>query len=216
MINNLPHKGDILVLNNDKAYSYFTYYKGFAFKVIDIVDHNISVNDIEYDGYTVTVKMITPIKNCDKIISEYHNNLISFNKSELDFFEYAIKLWNESPEYFIKIPQIYGPDGYNHVCTGYNVPHNEQTIHDYFADSIPTYMYKRIDGLISGSVMLFGNEWFDKRCFEYCKLGTLNELKILSVLDDNTKQLIYNKLCEERSFYFKNINEINIMFTNLD
>lgn len=216
MINNLPYKNDILVLNNDKSYSHFTYYKGTAFQVIQVVDHKISINDIGYDGYTVIIKMITPIKNCDKIITEYYNNLISFNTSELDFFEYAIKLWDETPNYFIKIPQIYGHDEYNHVCTGYNVPHNEQTIYDYFVDSIPTYMYKRIDGLISNSVMLFGNEWFDKRCFEYCKLGTLNELKILSILDDNTKQLFYIKLCEERSFYFNNINEINEMFTNLD
>lgn len=217
MINNIPYKDDILVLNDDMVGStHHTYYKGTAFQVIDVVDHRIDPIGINDVGFSISVKMITPLKNCDKMITEYYNNLVSFNQSELEIFEYAIQLWNESPQNFIKIPVSYHPDGYNHVCTGHTIPQSEQTIYDFFPDSIKTYMYKRIDGIVCNSVMVFGNEWFDKRCFEYCRLGTLNELKILSVLDQKTKQMLYDNLCQEQKYYFETIHEINTLFTNLE
>lgn len=197
----IPQKTDVFEFEEkfNDGWS-FSFFPGMKFRISKV------------KGNDVTIKIISPIEECEKAIEEFGKAIAKNYQKDIATFDKIIKIWEDEADKFVIDDKHYRNSGSKlnrTINTGYyNIPkeHRASPGRDR-DDSILTYFYKHIDGkTIIYSYQKNKNEWFSRLCYEMMREGDKLKLKQYMEMSDKTKKSLYKMICESMEISTKKFN----------
>ena len=158
--------------------------KGMRFKITKVKNSQL------------TIKLTSTIEECSPAIEDFASSLLKDYKKELAIFDKIIKIWTEEADQFVIDKNIVWnkyEKGHT-INTGYHkIPKDHPDKGDAFSDdAIKTFDYKHKGGKKNIYSYQSGkNVWYSKACYEFMRLGLLEDIEEYETLNSATRKDIY-------------------------
>ena len=147
------------------------------------------------DASTATIKIVSTIEECMPAIEDFAAICVKNLKSDIKVLDKIIKIWTEEADQFkVDKNNFWNKDGGHTINTGHNVPKDHPDKGDVLSDDdINTFNYIHKGGKKNYYSYQQGtNEWYSKTCYEFMRLGKVEDMMEFETLNAAKRKDIYN------------------------
>lgn len=189
----------------------FDFFAGLKFKIKKIKNSN------------VTIKITSSIEEAYPTIRKFADNIIKDRKDDIEVLDKIIKIWSEEKNKFEPIPNHFWNEpregelkGGHCINTGYNfIPKTHPDVWGMatpyssdVSDTIMTLDYRHKGGKKNIYYYQEGqNEWYSQTCYEFMRLGCLDNIKKYTELDSTLQKRLYKSITDVCEFKIKKLNK---------